>query len=350
MAPLTLGSSPLARGLHARRQSHTLRSRIIPARAGFTFSLIFSSPWLRDHPRSRGVYSHTNTHDIISAGSSPLARGLHAAVPGRYDTAGIIPARAGFTQYGPRGRTEPQDHPRSRGVYLTEIGVPTQSVGSSPLARGLPNREYGMKRSRRIIPARAGFTTMTAWTMVISRDHPRSRGVYVARRVLSADRAGSSPLARGLLDPETETEACMRIIPARAGFTHLESPSESLLWDHPRSRGVYGVCQGPPMWRWGSSPLARGLRIQRINIINRPRIIPARAGFTAAVRRKLLRECGSSPLARGLLPDNYFIRPRRGIIPARAGFTAPTGPRPRARLDHPRSRGVYAPALHACTP
>ena len=71
------------------------------------------------------------------------------------------------------------------------------------------------------------------------------------------------------------------------------------------------------------------------------RIIPARAGFTAAGRRRRRRPRGSSPLARGLRRLAQRAAAVPGIIPARAGFTRPlTGPASAPR-DHPRSRGVY---------
>ena len=70
--------------------------------------------------------------------------------------------------------------------------------GSSPHARGLPSNLRKIAGEKRIIPARAGFTTdalQGAWYLA---DHPRTRGVYEAvARMLAAD-AGSSPHARGL--------------------------------------------------------------------------------------------------------------------------------------------------------
>ena len=74
--------------------------------------------WVKDHPRSRGVYPIRVIEPISSTGSSPLARGLLASV-WREDTVdGIIPARAGFTATLDIAPTEIQDHPRSRGVYM----------------------------------------------------------------------------------------------------------------------------------------------------------------------------------------------------------------------------------------
>ena len=213
-------------------------------------------------------------------GSSPLARGLPAAVPAGLGTPGIIPARAGFTwrRRSPRLRTG--DHPRSRGVYPGEALRPGLRPGSSPLARGLrgptepagyadriiPARA-GFTDSRvreharlRIIPARAGFTAPTASVSGARSDHPRSRGVYLRRRL--------QPLRR------------IRIIPARAGFTLTTDRKAPLPPDHPRSRGVYSDWLTTDGMAGGSSPLARGLPPPTTSLPHRSGIIPARAGFT----------------------------------------------------------------------
>ena len=71
----------------------------------------------------------------------------------------------------------------------------------------------------RIIPARAGFTITYFHNLAFDGDHPRSRGVYDSKKKLDDFEAGSSPLARGLLAPNTTQLTVSRIIPARAGFT-----------------------------------------------------------------------------------------------------------------------------------
>ena len=213
------GSSPLARGLLNQGEGFKYRSRIIPARAGFTPRRGNSIPRGRDHPRSRGVYPASPMRRGTTRGSSPLARGLHAAALDNMDRDGIIPARAGFTSS--RTGTTPTclDHPRSRGVYLVQDRDDANLFGSSPLARGLPaGRGHGPVAAR-IIPARAGFTAWRASWRPSRQDHPRSRGVYVDDGRPLSPGQGSSPLARGL--PAETTDAI--------------SPIE----DHPRSRGVY---------------------------------------------------------------------------------------------------------------
>ena len=237
-----------------------LCTRIIPARAGFTGGFALSGPFVKDHPRSRGVYPPTTTNPPSRAGSSPLARGLpaweHCALAGRR----IIPARAGFTELHIRGNAIDGDHPRSRGVYRFMGDGLVGIVGSSPLARGLHDRGVLPSFCWRIIPARAGFTRLSSIGSMRTPDHPRSRGVYSPSKTGARPSPGSSPLARGL---------------PGGGQEQAEDRT-----DHPRSRGVYELSCPRTSAGAGSSPLARGLRAEVEAAWERIGIIPARAGFT----------------------------------------------------------------------
>ena len=275
------------------------------------------------------------------SGSSPLARGSPHGPPHRQPGRGIIPARAGFTLVSACRSGVSGDHPRSRGVHGGGWGDGVAGLGSSPLARGsLLHREVGRSVDR-IIPARAGFTSPTPAAAPSPSDHPRSRGVHDVVRV----------------NPWT----IIRIIPARAGFTPGRSLPPRPLRDHPRSRGVH---QGVPTQLLaiiGSSPLARGSRHWGQRLQGDEGIIPARAGFTQGpspcswlppdhprsrgVHFGLEEDSalvdGSSPLARG--SQVGFSGDALGvrIIPARAGFTARPSGQSRLQGDHPRSRGVH---------
>ena len=214
-----VGSSPLARGLRQRPQGPECRGRIIPARAGFTRRGTTPPPWRRDHPRSRGVYRSAALVWACSSGSSPLARGLLCAGGACEAGMGIIPARAGFTTMTGEYSPALGDHPRSRGVYPQKSNVPGTFGGSSPLARGL-RHVYGLPcGGPGIIPARAGFTVAGAGHPATLEDHPRSRGVYSLSMFAGCDWQGSSPLARGLLIRSHIVQIRIGIIPARAGFT-----------------------------------------------------------------------------------------------------------------------------------
>ena len=214
------GSSPLARGLLISTLMNVSRHGIIPARAGFTTSMnVF--PWsMPDHPRSRGVYFCGESDVADEQGSSPLARGLLDEVLHSRKPAGIIPARAGFTKASMNVSSIGWDHPRSRGVYAGGRGLVRAQWGSSPLARGLPGLLLTHAQSIGIIPARAGFTSASDWYSLDKQDHPRSRGVYMPPCERASDFAGSSPLARGLPERRRTISRPRGIIPARAGFTN----------------------------------------------------------------------------------------------------------------------------------
>ena len=254
------------------------------------------------------------------------------------------------------------DHPRSRGVYAAVTPASSSPSGSSPLARGLRRRRPSPARPDRIIPARAGFTAACSPRDAVRRDHPRSRGVYGPVQAHQGVGDGSSPLARGLRAEVGRLRAADRIIPARAGFTSGRLPQEAAGQDHPRSRGVYHQRPRHRHAPLGSSPLARGLPVERERARASLRIIPARAGFTPAPTatppqdedhprsRGVYRspdltadtKDGSSPLARGLRHSEPVLISRSGIIPARAGFTSRRFCSTGSVWDHPRSRGVYS--------
>ena len=259
-----------------------------------------------DHPRSRGVYVNYGLVDGAGRGSSPLARGLLADRASFGASGGIIPARAGFTRHPPRHRRRARDHPRSRGVYPSTDLLWASPEGSSPLARGLPQPPGAQLGCLRIIPARAGFTPRGPPPAAPRRDHPRSRGVYNPNATWYVCELGSSPLARGLRPARQWPPPLSRIIPARAGFTRAPGRRRRRPWDHPRSRGVYSRTRATPKTPLGSSPLARGLRPGRRGRGVSGRIIPARAGFTPEAQKTVME------------------------VP-----------------DHPRSRGVYAGLPHA---
>ena len=175
-----------------------MHTRIIPARAGFTPWSVSLCSSQSDHPRSRGVYFSCLFGCVWSRGSSPLARGLHPGPRSHVAPHRIIPARAGFTLSLVGVCACVRDHPRSRGVYDADATANGLSYGSSPLARGLHHKAFVRAVQAGIIPARAGFTAGREELLDANRDHPRSRGVYGTGRTVSMPVCGSSPLARGL--------------------------------------------------------------------------------------------------------------------------------------------------------
>ena len=153
---------------------------------------------------------------------------------------------------------------------------------------------------------------------------------------------GSSPLARGLRSRISCARQSARIIPARAGFTAAESTHVWAWWDHPRSRGVYVAGGWWCLRRLRIIPARAGFTRRRLQVGRGPPDHPRSRGVYKRSSTVMVSGSGSSPLARGLLqrkPRKIFLK---GIIPARAGFTATQHYYSREYQDHPRSRGVYS--------
>ena len=211
--------TPHARGLHpwpARR--HQVHG-IIPAHAGFTPSTTGAATGWSDHPRTRGVYFPMPRHKARRRGSSPHTRGLLRGLPASAHDNGIIPAHAGFTILSWIAGGGLRDHPRTRGVYTGIFGVKPPVTGSSPHTRGLHLSSSANPFVGRIIPAHAGFTPPKYWNGYTSEDHPRTRGVYRRALLMTALTVGSSPHTRGLRGAVASILSKRRIIPAHAGFT-----------------------------------------------------------------------------------------------------------------------------------
>ena len=231
---------PRTRGVYPFTPSHSPSPHwIIPAHAGFTSRVSSRGSRSPDHPRTRGVYSRSMAFLMTMSGSSPHTRGLRWWTGAPRPCRGIIPAHAGFTCWRRRG-------------------APGDS-GSSPHTRGLPVTHVPDPTLGRIIPAHAGFTSQSEPCIQVYQDHPRTRGVYLYSHDPTSCRSGSSPHTRGLRYFFVADMLNDRIIPAHAGFTMTNPKTRRMIWDHPRTRGVYPPPSACPGRSQGSSPHTRGL-------------------------------------------------------------------------------------------
>jgi len=158
---------------------------------------------------------------LIRLGSSPLTRGKRHEVRGQGCAAGLIPAHAGKT-----GRWRSRSgvwtaHPRSRGENLIAPLITATRAGSSPLTRGKRVARHAMPCRCRLIPAHAGKTRGQESRHEGSPAHPRSRGENHQRAREFRPSSGSSPLTRGKLDATDKPINQRRLIPAHAGKTRL---------------------------------------------------------------------------------------------------------------------------------
>ena len=334
---------------------------LIPARAGSTTPTTSCRPPQRAHPRSRGEHDVRQSSFAFVPGSSPLARGALAQGARRVRVSGLIPARAGSTRPPSHRPARTRAHPRSRGEHTYDPVADEDRVGSSPLARGAHRRRHGPALRGGLIPARARSTPGAASATAAARAHPRWRGEHdPARHGVACDR-GSSPLARGARRRHARGPQGPGLIPARAGSTAGCTSGGGVARAHPRSRGEHVRRVTRTTRSRGSSPLARGalggLGIGR----GAHGLIPARAGSTRPRRRsscagrahprsrgehvlvgtRTAATLGSSPLARGARLQLGARDVDEGLIPARAGSTPPARRPARRRSADPRSRGEH---------
>ena len=252
------GSSPLARGTRVLAIFRGVSCGLIPARAGNTVERVISHASPGAHPRSRGEHVIFAVLHAGLRGSSPLARGTLLPTKSCADPNGLIPARAGNTAFLAFYVVQLGAHPRSRGEHSYRYIMTFNIEGSSPLARGTPQRAHLPRHAPGLIPARAGNTDGVTFSTVGRGAHPRSRGEHLGCKVSDLMSLGSSPLARGTRKTAIHELANFGLIPARAGNTHGVWSGYALSGAHPRSRGEHTIDAISSAFRWGSSPLARG--------------------------------------------------------------------------------------------
>ena len=98
---------------------------------------------------------------------------------------------------------------------------------------------YTVFKGNRLIPARAGNTSRSICRGHVPPAHPRSRGEHDMVGDFLALYGGSSPLARGTLEPDLRPGLRSRLIPARAGNTLVGFFGYGDAKAHPRSRGEH---------------------------------------------------------------------------------------------------------------
>ena len=176
---------------------------------------------------------------------------------------------------------------------------------------------------------------------------------------------GSSPRARGTLVRHEVFAAHARFIPASAGNTRPTSSSSRPSSVHPRERGEHARLPWSAWNSAGSSPRARGTRVELAAVLAGGRFIPASAGNTtrsSRPRRRMpvhprergehVNSCstakhgyGSSPRARGTPGADRHGGAGLRFIPASAGNTIRASTSTPSRPVHPRERGEHFPSV-----
>ena len=214
-------------------------------------------------------------------GSSPRVRGKPGRSIVTPVSPGLIPARAGKTDGACPWWGRHWAHPRACGENPPSSTSGAMILGSSPRVRGKRARRGGHGWDRRLIPARAGKTHTEPRAELPRRAHPRACGENPPAHPLDDSGVGSSPRVRGK-HLSQRLDACgTRLIPARAGKTTLLRECCQQRWAHPRACGENGCGVGEGRRGRGSSPRVRGKRHGGAVEDQGRGLIPARAGKTA---------------------------------------------------------------------
>ncbi|MCP1633763.1 hypothetical protein J2T32_002320 [Kerstersia gyiorum] len=228
----------------------------------------------------RGEHANVVWSRVICAGSSPHARGTPERATHEAWGRRFIPACAGNTQtWSGRGSSAPV-HPRMRGEHDAALQPEIAHGGSSPHARGTRADRREGRSKRRFIPACAGNTSMPGHTPCARPVHPRMRGEHQSGPLMRRGGGGSSPHARGTLSPLRPPLGGARFIPACAGNTLRRASPLPKGAVHPRMRGEHVAWGQPRDQLRGSSPHARGTLTRSFLEVFMSRFIPACAGNT----------------------------------------------------------------------
>ena len=173
---ISRGSSPRGRGKLALWFFNVICARLIPARAGKTCYCHNCESSFQAHPRAGGENDCSESHFALWFGSSPRGRGKRAGLELDLRAIRLIPARAGKTWSMLVPPFLSWAHPRAGGENGTPASASRSRSGSSPRGRGKPSRSGRARYRARLIPARAGKTRVGDWRGHGRWAHPRAGG------------------------------------------------------------------------------------------------------------------------------------------------------------------------------
>ena len=253
-----LGSPPRMRGKRIQQTQRKWAYRITPADAGKTLSALRTLNLCPDHPRGCGENWILVIGMHSGSGSPPRMRGKRHAEDFAVRQPRITPADAGKTNQAAAHETDWADHPRGCGENLYKILYGFFCAGSPPRMRGKLHKETIWAAAQRITPADAGKTAISMRGIIPAPDHPRGCGENGLRRKAERRGAGSPPRMRGKLIPSIISLFLLRITPAGAGKTSINTSSIQIFKDHPRRCGENQAACPAVLRIRGSPPQVRG--------------------------------------------------------------------------------------------
>ena len=140
----------------------------------------------------------------------------------------------------------------------------------------------------RFIPARTGNTSHPRAEDRSVPVHPRTHGDHCDAASTREIASGSSPHARGTRLQSGSARPSSRFIPARTGNTSGSGLRLTIPWVHPRTHGEHKLHHLGETIADGSSPHARATRTYQEHVENIRRFIPARTGNTTPSSRSAI--------------------------------------------------------------
>ncbi len=213
--------------------------RFIPALAGNTCFLPFCQIFNPVHPRACGEHTDSKEARIRCFGSSPRLRGTPCWFDLSLAYRRFIPALAGNTFFQRSAELQRAVHPRACGEHFFDYLLILYDYGSSPRLRGTHALYCSHCVHNRFIPALAGNTHSSRYSLSLKPVHPRACGEHICLGIFSNRFIGSSPRLRGTLLYILSRNKHTRFIPALAGNTFyvLTLPYTGLV--HPRACGEH---------------------------------------------------------------------------------------------------------------
>ena len=171
------------------------------------------------HPRVCGENELLQERWARARGSSPRVRGKRVGNRCVSTWKGLIPACAGKTVCSAFSLVSSKAHPRVCGENRRPWHLVLVTRGSSPRVRGKRLSRSFRGQARGLIPACAGKTCLRSSRLSPAAAHPRVCGENSLRQLCDSSLSGSSPRVRGKLSGDGKQRASRRLIPACAGKT-----------------------------------------------------------------------------------------------------------------------------------
>ena len=225
---------------------------------GNTYERRYYQPGNAVHPRGHGEHDVYLAAKEFNGGSSPWARGTHCFKRHWPTSLRFIPVGTGNTSVVSLSFTPGPVHPRGHGEHFKTSEKPLMASGSSPWARGTLLLRLAGRFPFRFIPVGTGNTTGYDSQPPRITVHPRGHGEHHKVGYWQSSHYGSSPWARGTRIQLVGCGLLMRFIPVGTGNTSQIAGYSVVVAVHPRGHGEHSTCIAKPQQASRFIPVGTG--------------------------------------------------------------------------------------------